>query len=354
MVTIKDIARVVGFSPSTVARALNHDPRITADTTARVKSVAKELGYVAHLGARLMAGGRSNLIGLIVPDVENQFYATLAQAMSECSEEGFQLLLSVTDDDPEKEHQHLRALVEARASGVVVVPTHRPTKESVELLERLACVQLIRNVPALKTDWFAFDDQRGVYEATRHLIELGHRRIAYVGSTDKLSTGASRLKGYQLALSEAGIERDPSLIVTLTPRAEQTRDAFVELYRQQSPTAVVAGGSSITVGLLDCIHTLKLSVPQELSIVGFGDPPWFEWWGPGMTTIHLPVREIALTSAACLIRRIRDKATDSSAVTYKAQHVVHQPLLLIRGSTGEPARKASHKLPAAGRRREKV
>jgi LacI family transcriptional regulator len=195
MVTIKDIARMVGVSSSTVARALNDSPKISEATKIRVRAAARQLGYVAHSAARLMRGETSTVIGLTVPDVENDFYATLARAVAEvCRESGFQLVLSITEDEPSIEYEHLRALVGAQAAGAVIVPTSASSPASRELLERLPSVQLIRHLPALESDSFAIDDERGIRDATRHLIDLGHTRIAYIGAASTLSTGQDRVK----------------------------------------------------------------------------------------------------------------------------------------------------------------
>ena len=174
MITIKDIAQKVGVSSSTVARALNDSPHISEPTKLKVREAARELGYVVHSAARLMRGETSTVIGLTVPDIENEFYATLARAVAEvCRESGFQLVLSITEDEPAIEYQHLHALVGAQAAGVVIVPTATPSSASLTLLERLPSVQLIRHLPALDSDWFAIDDERGIRAATRASRRVG-------------------------------------------------------------------------------------------------------------------------------------------------------------------------------------
>jgi LacI family transcriptional regulator len=285
-----------------------------------------------------MRGETSTVIGLTVPDIENDFYATLARAVAEvCREGGFQLVLSITEDDPAIEYEHLHALVGAQAAGAVIVPTEAPLEESLTLLERLPSAQLIRHLPSLNSSWFAIDDERGIRGATQHLLDLGHESIAYVGAASSLSTGADRVQGFRTAMSEAGIPFRPELVALGAPRASFAREAFVALYRAEQPSAVVSGGSQVTVGILQAIAELGLSMPRQLSFVAYDDSPLYESWQPRLTAIALPVREIALAGSAALIRRIRESAKEREQRA-DTQHALYLPHLKIRQSTAAPPR----------------
>lgn len=336
MVTIKDIARLVGVSSSTVARALNDNPNISDATKVKVREAARQLGYVVHSAARLMRGEVSTIIGLTVPDVENDFYATLARAVAEaCRESGFQLMLAVTEDDATLEYEHLKTLVGAQAAGAVIVPASESSPASRALLQRLPSVQLIRHLPTIDADWFAIDDERGIRDATQHLIELGHTEIAYVGAASTLSTGQDRVKGYRSTLAEAKLAFDQDLVALGAPRASFARNAFRELYAARKPTAVVSGGSQITVGILQAIADLGLSIPRQLSFVAYNDTPLYESWQPPLTAIALPVRDIALAGSGTLIRRIRAlaKPRDGAAPAAGPQAALYLPHLRVRSST---------------------
>src|SRR5690606_12882783 len=180
-VTMKDLADMLGVSVSTVGRSLADRPEISARMKARVRALAEEHGYVAHSAARSMRTGSSALVGLIVPDVRNDFYGSAAMALARCcDEQGFQLVLAATQDDPESELRQVRGLLEARAAGVVIVMTAEPKRETRALLARTAAVELIRETDDGRA-WFGIDDRRGIETATTHLLGLGHRHIAYVG-----------------------------------------------------------------------------------------------------------------------------------------------------------------------------
>ncbi len=332
-VTIKDIAERLGISHATVSRALADHPHTSEATKARVQAVAAELGYIPHSAARVMRGVPSSLVGLIIPDIQNDFYATVAKALAEsCNEAGFQLVLAITEDDPVTEVQHVRELAEARAAGVVIVPSRGIRRETAALLKALPVVQLIRRSPALATDWLGIDDGAGIAAAARHLLDLGHRRIAYVGGHKELSTGAARATGFRTALGERS--KATPVIEVGPPRAAFGREAMVHILgTKRRPTAVVSGGARTTIGILEAIEAEGLSVPADLSLVGFGDPPWFRWWRSGITTLGLPVRDIAFAAGALLVRRIREAVPPDppTRATYPA-------MLLTRGSTAPPGK----------------
>lgn len=337
MTTIKDIARALDVAPSTVARALNNHPHISDDTKSRVQATAQQLGYIANSAARSMRSRASMVVGLVVPDVEHNDLGSAAKAMAECcNDAGFQLVLSLTEDDPAKEYAHLLALASTRAAGIAIVPSPAPLRESVALLKRLPCVQLLRRIDALASDWFALDDEFGIAEATRHLAGLGHRRIAYLGGLTKLSTGETRLKAYRRALQDAGLDYDPNLAVTISPLGMDAHRAFRELYKAHKPSAVVLGAPLIAVGALEAIGDLGLRVPDNLSVTGFGDQAWMKGWGPGLTTIRTPVRDLALAGGSFLLRRINEKANSSSQRGSELTQALHRPSLVVRGSTSAP------------------
>jgi LacI family transcriptional regulator len=342
LITVKDIARQLGVAASTVTRALADNPRISPAMRARVHAVASELGYVAHAPARVMRGGASTLIGLVIPDVLNDFYSTVAKAMSEhCGEAGFQLVLSLTDDDPEIELRQVRGLISARAAGLVIVPSSAPRQETLSLLRQLPHVQLIRRVSKLAGDWYGIDDVAATRIATRHLLDLGHRVIGYVGGPQDLSTGALRLEGFRRAYRDAGL--DPALGVVETGGYDRGFGAAAVdrlLARKPRPTAIVTAAARATVGALEALGRARIAVPEEMSVVGFNDAPTLSWWGPGLTTIGLPVREIAIACGALLLHRVRRPAKPDEP-PHRPQSAMHAPFLIERGSTAAPATRAT-------------
>jgi len=286
MITIKHIARKLKLSISTVGRALQDHPRISRATKDRVNLAADELGYIANRAARVMRGGSSHLIGLLVPDIRSTFYSTVAHMLAKTFKtEGFHLSLSITDDDRDTEMEQTRELLGARAAGIVIVPCAVPRRETLSLVKMVPHVQLLRCIPALG-DWFGLDDERAIFDATTDLFNLGHRRIGYIGDTI-YPTGKARFKGFRKAHTAAGHKFEVGLVELGQPDIRFGEDAVTRLVAKR-PTAIITSSVLITLAAVERLMTLNVAVPGELSLIGFGDGPWQKWWGPGHLLLHLP------------------------------------------------------------------
>lgn len=341
MVTIKDIAQHLGVATSTVGRALSQNSRISAATRSRVEKAAQELGYVAHSAARQMRSQRSLLVGLVIPDVLNGFYSTAAQAISRSFDQaGYQTVLSISEDKPEVELRQVRSLAEARVGGIVWVPSIKPLAQTLTYLQSIAHVQLIRQCRRIRSDWFGIDDVATTYQATEHLLNMGHRRIAYLGGPRSLSTGESRLRGFALAHDTVGVPMDEALIFCDSLDASN-RNLVLDRILALSPvaTALVVATSRGTESVLEGLSEKSIEVPTQISVVGFNDSPAISWWGPGLTTMRLPVREVSMASVDFLVRKMAQSRTDSSFVV--GQVTQYPPHLVERGSTAPPTHSPS-------------
>lgn len=335
MNTAKDVAALLGVSVSTVGRALSDDPRISAETKARVVRAAETMGYVANQAARMVRGVPSDIVGVVVPDISNVFYATIAHALSETlARSGHHLMLGETADDPAAELRQVRGFVAARVAGVIVVPTARPAAETVRLLGGVPHVQLLRNVGGLSPHWFGIDDEQVLRTATEHLTGLGHRRIAFVGGTEALPTGAARLRGFREAIAGASLAVHPALLELGPPSSMQHgRDAVGRLLeRPDPPTGIVTASVPATRGVLEALLERGTGVPGEVSVVGFGDEAGWSWWGPGLTTVSLPVQDLATACARWLLDRLTRPTGDVTPFSSTSPGV-----LTVRGSTRPPA-----------------
>ncbi len=341
MTTAKDVAASLDLSVSTVGRALSDDPRITTATKMRVVQAAESMGYVANRAAQMMRGASSDIVGVVVPDVSNGFYATIAHALSEVlTRNQFQMMLAETADDRTSELRQVRGFAAAQVAGAIVVPTPQPAPETVRLLRGLPHVQLLRNVATLTPQWFGIDDERSLHQATKHLIELGHRRIAFVGGTPDLTTGAARWRGYAGAMRDAGLSIEPAWGELGPPSSVAHGRAAVDRLSAlpDGPTALVAASVQATRGVLEELLARGADVPGELSVVGFGDEVGWSWWGPGLTTLSLPVQQLATTCALWLLDRL--SAADATAATAAAGGAYSSTspgTLVVRGSTAAPS-----------------
>lgn len=335
MVTTKDIAIKLGFSVSTIGRALSGDPRISEKTKHAVRVAAEELGYVGNLPARMMRGGSSNLIGLILPDIQNDFFASIAQALSEsCDREGYRIVLSITGDDPETEMRHIRDFVGARVAGIILVPSAGLKRESVTLLRQVPHVQLLRYAGGPDDLWFGIDDNDAMERAVSHLLDLGHRRIAYIAASERLSTGRRRLEGVHEAYRKREIPLSALTVLLDKPTATWGERAVNEvLALPDRPTAILSGSAHVTMGIIASLRRAKVDIPAEMSVIGFGDPNWSEWWQPPVTVIRPPIHSLATNCALWFMDRLRTPEHQ----LVRSYHATSSSELVVRGSTGRPA-----------------
>jgi LacI family transcriptional regulator len=194
-------------------------------------------------------------------------------------------------------------------------------------------VQLVRTSPQLRGQSVAIDDRLGTRAATQHLLEQGHRCLAFVGGPPALSTGRSRLAGFSEAVAAAGLSIEDMALELGPPRSDFAHAAMVRILdRRSRATGLVLGGAELAVGALAAIREAQLRLPEDLSFVGYGDPEWFRLWSPPITTVGLPLEEVASTTAALLFQMLH--LSDVPLVAESAAvRIVVEPRLIVRGST---------------------
>jgi LacI family transcriptional regulator len=333
MITAREIADMVGVSVSTVGRALADDPRISEDTKARVRKAADKVGYAGNIAARIVRGGTSNLIGLLVPEVSNDFYSTIAQSLSDvCGRHGYRLVLSLTRDDKDDEIRNLRELVAAQAAGIIIVPTPTPRRASLQLLRQIPHVQLLRRVNGLENVWFGIDDENSIRDAVAHLASLGHRRIAYIGGEESFSTGVSRHTGFVRGCQSAGLRADDCIVRLGLPLRSFGRTSLGDVMRFDAPpTAIISGAFNVTIGMIEWIEAAGWDAKTVPSLVGFGDPEWFAWWHGGLTTIRPPVEDLATSCALWFLDQLRDRSGRQATLPEHSSVIASS--LIVRAST---------------------
>jgi len=332
MVTIKDLATRLGVSPSTITRALADSPRISAETKAKVHEAAAKMGYVADTAAKVMRSRQNTMIGLVIPDIENSFYALVAKAFSEiCNRHSYQLMLAVSEDIPDVEERHIQALISSRASGIAIVPSPGMTARSLTLLSTGNVAQFIRVRPDLHTDCYGVKDADAIEAAIAHLIDLNHARVGLICGLDHVTSGRDRFRGYASALAKRKIDLDPSLVLRGPPRAGFGQSAATRLRTMKNPpTAIVAAGAGLTEGLLNAANSWGDADEPPISMIGFSDCPAFRWWqGLGLTTVDLPIHRMASDMCLALI----DRASEPETVPQVPRNHIYGAHLILRGST---------------------
>jgi LacI family transcriptional regulator len=331
-VGVVDLAQELGVSTATVSRALNGSPAVRPELADRNRRHAQTRGYVANRLARgLSASASRAFVGFVIPYVDTPAYsAVAAQCARLLSRDGTQMILTITENDPRRELQQLRELVASRIAGLIISPSTGILAESRRILGGLPVVELHRACGIAAPGVFS-DDEQVMTDAVTHLAQLGHTDIAYLGTPRELSNGATRWRGIRRGMELAGLDPDAMAVRLVEPTRENGRAGAEELLaRPGRPSALLVSGGAISVGAAEAVRRSGRRVPDELSVVVYGDPAWFALSEPPLTTVRVSYDELAV-QAARLLSRALDGDVQLGA------HLV-RPELHIAGSTGKAPR----------------
>lgn len=333
MSTINDVARLADVSTMTVSRVVNRSDYVSAATRARVERAIAELGYMPNALARQLRSKRTKTIALVMADITNPFFTTVARGVEDVAgPRGFGVLFCNTDESETEEVDYVSMLIARQVDGVLLVPTTASSRSLALLRSRNVPVVIVdRRVRSRNVDVVRGDSEAGAYALTRHLIELGHRRIAVLAGRRTVSTSVDRVKGFKRALAEARIEADPQLVrYGGYHQSEGYAMAREVLDLAPAPTAVFAANNFIAVGAMRAIREAGLRVPADLSIVGFDDLPPDWSMDPFLTVVAQPAYTFGQRAAELLLERIHGEAQEAG------RELVLPGELIIRRSSGPP------------------
>jgi len=325
-VTLADVAREAGTSASTASRALSGRGYVAPDVRKRLLEVADKLGYVPNLSARTLKQRTSRVVGVIVSDLSNQFYAALAAGIEQALREAdYQMLLLGDNSEAAEELAGARTFLSMRAPGVIMTPASGSTAELLSS-RGVPVVEVDRRLAANSCDAVVIDNERGAREAVSHLLELGHTRIALLVARTTWTTDAGRLEGYRSALAEAGVRVDRRLVLKIETHDAAAASRIDTLVQTEKPTAIFAANNVLAEQAWRVLRRRDLEIPSDVSLVAFDDVPWMEMVQPPITAVRQPAYEMGRRAALLLLRRL-DDATAGRTVE------VLQPELVVRGST---------------------
>jgi DNA-binding LacI/PurR family transcriptional regulator len=302
-ISIKDIARALDVSPSTVSRAWNNKPGVSAATRQQILRASEELGYSPNELARGLKLRQSSSLGLIVPNIQNQVYAEIASSLeSACTGEGYLVILCNSGRDPLREDTLVQMLRAKRVDGVVLIPGQEPLRLVYPLRHaHIPAVVLEHNLPG--EHCIIVDDLAGGRLGAQHLLDLGHCRIAMISRTRHSGTSALRVTGYRQVLAEAGIAFDPELLVECESGHEPTYLAMKRLLAlDRPPTAVFTHNDVQALGAMHAIQSTGLSIPDDVSVVGFDDISSSAHLFPPLTTVRYPKQEVGRLAAETILK----------------------------------------------------
>jgi len=331
MASLHEVARRANVSIATVSRVLNKSDKVLPQTRAAVEQALRELNYHPNRVARRlrMKAGRTQLVGLIIPDFQNPFYAEIARGVEDVAyANDYALLLCNSDENPTKERFYLNVLCAEAVDGIVLPPFDERNVEVNEVIKSgipVVCVD--RSLAKVPTDLVEVDNYRGAFEAVTHLIEKGHRRIGLIEGRPHISTNRERRRGYLDAHAVAGLTVQSDLMRAGDLRMESGRAVTAELITLPNPpTALFVGNNLMAVGALAALRQHGRRVPQDVAVVGFDDLPWAEALDPPLTTVRQPAYDVGRQAMELLLKRIAEP--DRPLVTVRLM-----PQLVVRRSS---------------------
>ena len=302
MAQIKDVAREAGVSVATVSRVLSGHSSVSETARQRVLTAVQTLDYRPDLAARRLRSRRTDTIGLIVSDIRNPFFTEVSRAVEDMAyQHRMRVILCNADEDPEKEALYLDLMRDENVSRVILSPS-LPTLARFRMSDYPFPVVLVDRCDRDTTaDAVVLDNADSAYRLTAHLIEQGHRRIAFIyGATS--ATGCQRHEGYVTAMATHGLE---TLARAVPAQVEAARAAAAELAREQPlPEALVGSNGLILLGLVEAVRAAQLQFPEQIALAGFDDLPWTRLVEPGITVIAQPTDDIGRAAIELLLQRI--------------------------------------------------
>ena len=331
-VTLKALARLAGVHPSTVARVLNGDPqqRVSEEVRERIIALSEEHGYRPNRLARALRLKRSHVIGTIIPDIANPFFATLFRGIEDAlAPRDFSVILANTDDDPVREQRSLDMLRGRQVDGLILATARRYDRAIAALAaEGFPFIMVNRHTDQLEASAVVPDDYNGAIAAVEHLIALGHRRIAHIAGPDSISTGHKRRLGYAAAMRRHALPDDPTLVVAGSYREAGGYEAMRALLAlPEPPSAVFAVNDLAAAGALRAIREAGLRVPRDVAIVGFNDLALVAQTNPRLTTLHVPLHALGVAAAERLLAALGGRIDSPELIAMPVE-------LVCRESTG--------------------
>ena len=341
--TMRDVARLAGVSVATVSAVINGSAVVSEGRTQRVREAMEALDYYPDQVARSLKVGRTDVIGMVVPDITNIFFPLVIRGAEDAARtHGYSVILCDAEDDPEEERRHLNTLFSRRVDGVLIACSD-PSAAYDRLMRRRFPIVFVDRIPrGLTHNGISTDNVEAGARATNHLIELGHERIAFITGQLGLSTHFGRLEGFRKAMQGRGLPVREEYLRMGDLQIETGRSLTVELLRlNPRPTAIISSNNRMLLGLMRALTEAGVPCPAGMSVVGFDDSAWTEHFSPGLTVIAQPAYEIGKAAFGMLLSRMQagdSEQKDQPELTLLAAE------LRVRGSTAPPDASAGDQL----------
>jgi len=326
--TIIDIARLAGVSKSTVSLVLKNSPMVKNETRTRVEAAMGEVGYVYNRAAANLRMARSNFVGMIISDLMNTFFSEMAAGIEEALyRAGYVPILANTNEDPMREARVLQSMREQGVAGIIISPTGLSASDALAEFRnsRIPVVTMARRVHGAHLAYVGQDNVNGANLATRYLLDLGHKTIAFLGGTSSAATQRERLQGYAQALAEEGIAYDSRLVFESMPsRSGGQEAALAMLASHVGATAALCFNDVVAFGVIHALADQGIETGRDFSVIGFDNVTESEFHRPPLTTITAHTRAMGEHGAQILLSMIEQPNLPIEVLIEPAQLIVRE------------------------------
>ncbi len=318
MATMKEVADRAGVSVATVSRVINKTGYVTPELQARVLAVMDSLKYQPSALARSLRRQETRTIGVIIPQLDHPVFGALAFSIEKALfAQEYHSLICSSEDNPDKENTYIEMMLRQRVDGVILVPTARSLKGILQLIEKaVPLVLAVRDLPDVLASRVLVRNYEGGYSGTRHLLEMGHRKIGVIGTQGHSTAMRQRMDGVYAALRDYRIRANPDWIVLgpLPHMETGYRAAAHMLEPRDRPTAIFALSDTIAIGVMHAAAERSLGVPARLSVIGFDDLPVAQYSIPALTTVAQPIGDLGEAATRLMLEHVRDSGREIDTV----------------------------------------
>ena len=326
-ITMKDIAEIVGVSESTVSRAINNKPGVGQKTRQKILKVAKERNFQPNRVAQNLAKQKTNVIGLLLPDISSLFYSDAARGVQDyAAKQGYQVIVCNTDKEMEEELNYINWLKSTQVAGMIFLGGGLVNSEIIKLgLTDYPLVLANRLVEEVPLPSVLIDDTSGSFKATNHLLEKGYSRIGLLLGPKNSWLSQNRLQGYKEALQKKNIEYDPDLVLNKSWSRKGGYQGFLDLMDlDESPRAIFAANDLMAVGVVEAIKLGGYFIPQDIAVVGFDDTIVTSVIDPPLTTVKRPMYELGVNAAKKLFALIKEEDSGQEIEILDSELVIRE------------------------------
>ena len=341
-VTVIDVARAAGVSKSTVSLVLQGSQLVNEATRVRVNTAIRDLGYVYNRGAASLRQAKSRIVGIVVNDLTNSFFAELAVGVDQVVQSaGYVQFLANTGENVDRQREVIASMMEHGISGLVISPARGTTAQDFRPLVTagIPVVVVVRNIAGAKVSSLMADNHGGAYQAVEHLAGLGHRRIAFLGGFPDTAVFTERMQGYRVALEKSGLSATEDLVIGSAPSRAGGVDAVSRaLGLPDRPTAAVCFNDAVAFGACDGLRARKLEPGVDFAVVGFDDVIEARTAVPALTTVSVDPQGMGGRAAQLLLKQINSERTEAETVVTSVRLAVRES---SRGGLNANGRKSA-------------